>query len=350
LSIDDLAYGDPGGYLPLRMAIASYLRTARAAQCTPDQVIVTNGAQHALGLAAHVLLDGGEPVWVENPGYRGAKAAFVKAGLRVVPVPLDGDGISITRGRELAPNARLVYVTPSHQYPTGITTSATRRLELIEWARQSNAWILEDDYDSEYRYDGAPLPSLHHLDPDGRVVYCGSFSKVLAPGLRIGYLVVPELLIDAFRRVRSADDHQSSIIIQIVLARFIERGHYGRHLRRQRKLGLQRRNVLIEAFRKRLPHLTLEGTGGGLHALVRFPLRTDDAELGLRAADAGISLSPLSAFDAHDEPERGLVLGYAAFPDDIIRQAVKALASILPDDLPARGQAQRADLHEPPSG
>ncbi len=149
LRFDDLGYGDPGGYMPLRRAIASYLRTARAVQCEAEQVIVTNGAQHALGLAAHVLLDAGEPAWIENPGYRGARAAFGKAGLRVVPVPVDEEGISVSSGRELAPEARLAYVTPSHQYPLGVTTSARRRLELIEWARRGNAWIIEDDYDSE---------------------------------------------------------------------------------------------------------------------------------------------------------------------------------------------------------
>lgn len=196
------------------------------------------------------------------------------------------------------------------------------------WARQGNAWILEDDYDSEYRYDGVPLPSLHHLDTGGRVVYCGSFSKVLAPGLRIGYLVVPQPLVDAFLRVRSSDDHQSSIVIQIVLAQFIERGHYGRHLRRLRKIGLQRRNTLIDAFAHHLPHFALEGTGGGLHALVRFPSWTDDVAFSARASEANISLSPLSAYDLNDEPERGLILGYAAFPDDIIRLAVKALAEM----------------------
>ncbi len=329
LTFEDLAYGDPGGYRPLRTAIASYLRTARAVQCEPEQVFVTNGAQHALGLAAHVLLDSGERAWVENPGFRGAKAAFLKAGLRVVPVPVDDEGISVVQGRELAPEARLACVTPSHQYPSGVTTSARRRLELIEWVSQSNAWILEDDYDSEYRYDGAPLPSLHHLDAGGHVVYCGSFSKVLAPGLRAGYLVVPTPLIDAFRRIRSADDHHCSIALQIVLARFIQRGHYGRHLRRLRKLGLKRRNALIEAFEKHLPGLELEGTGGGLHALVRLPVGYDDVALADRASSLDISLSPLSSYDLHDEPQRGLVLGYAAFSEDEIHRGVNRLATLL---------------------
>lgn len=329
VGFDDLGYGPPAGYEPLRDVLASYLRTARAVACEAQNVIVTNGAQHALSLAAHVLLDVGEALWMENPGYRGARAAFSRAGLRAVPVSLDAEGLSIEAGRERAPDARLIYVTPSHQYPMGVTMSARRRLELIEWARRHDVWIVEDDYDSEYRYDGAPLPALQHFDRSGRVLYVGSLSKVLAPGLRLGYLVVPTPLVEAFASARASDDHHSPILMQMILARFIEDGHYGRHLRRMRRLGELRRDALVRAFAARLPHLALEGTEAGLHALVRLDASTDDQALATRAAEYGLTLSPLSAYDLEAPPQRGLVLGYAAYTERQIEVAVGRLAEVL---------------------
>lgn len=329
LSFEDLSYGDPRGYYPLRRAIASYLGTARAARCEPDQVFVTNGAQQALSLAANTLLDPGEAVWVENPGYRGSKAVFVKAGLDVVPVPVDDAGLCIETGAERAPHARLIYVTPSHQYPLGVTMSARRRLELIEWAGKHNAWIIEDDYDSEYRYDGAPIPALHHFDGGRRVVYIGSFSKVLAPGLRLGYAVVPDALVEFFMRTRSSEDHHSSIFIQTVLARFITEGHYGRHLRRMRKLGEERRDAMIAAFARHIPHLRLSGTSGGLHAVAHFDPSADDQLLARRAAERGVSLSALSLYDLDEPPQKGFVLGYAAYTERQIDAAARQLSGVL---------------------
>lgn len=201
-----LGYGDPAGYGPLRAGISAYLRAARAVRCSPEQVIVVSGSQQALDLAARVLLDPGDAAWVEEPGYAGARAALLGAGARLVPVPVDEEGLDVAAGARLGPDARLVHVTPSHQYPLGATMSLARRLELLGWARRSGAWVLEDDYDSEYRYAGRPLEALQGLDAEGRVIYVGTFSKVLFPSLRLGYLVLPPDLVDAFAAARELTD------------------------------------------------------------------------------------------------------------------------------------------------
>ncbi|MFL5618113.1 MAG: PLP-dependent aminotransferase family protein, partial [Gemmatimonadaceae bacterium] len=227
----DLGELDPAGEASLRVAIAEYLATARGVRCTAEQVFVVNGAQQALHLVAQLLLDPADRVWIEEPGYVGARVAFEAAGARLVPVPVDDDGLDVGAGVRLAPDARLAYVTPSHQFPLGVVMSASRRLQLLGWARASGAWIVEDDYDSEFRYTGRPLPCMQGLEAErsdgspSRVLYVGTFSKTLVSGLRIGYMVVPLELIDAFRAARSAVDRHTPTIYQQVLADFIGEGH-----------------------------------------------------------------------------------------------------------------------------
>ncbi|ABG03115.1 transcriptional regulator, GntR family [Rubrobacter xylanophilus DSM 9941] len=325
-----LGYGDPAGYAPLRAEISAYLRAARAVRCSPEQVIVVSGSQQALDLAARVLLDPGDAAWVEDPGYMGARAALLGAGARLVPVPVDGEGLDVAAGARLGPDARLVHVTPSHQYPLGATMSLARRLELLGWANRTGAWVLEDDYDSEYRYAGRPLEALQGLDAEGRVIYVGTFSKVLFPSLRLGYLVLPPDLVDAFAAARELSDRHPPGPDQGVLARFIAEGHFERHLRRTRKLYAERQEALVEAARRHLAgRLEVPPAEAGMHLVGRLPEGTDDREASRRAAALGVEAPPVSAFASGACRTPGLVLGYAAFGRDEIEEGVKRLRAAL---------------------
>lgn len=325
-----LGYGEAAGYYPLREAIADYLRTARAVRCDAEQIIIVNGSQQALDLAARVLLDPGETAWVEDPGYFGAKRAFAGAGVEIIPVPLDAEGLDVERGRELDSGARLIYVTPSHQYPLGVTMSLARRLQLLEWANQSAAWILEDDYDSEYRYSGRPLSSLQGLDQHGRVIYLGTFSKVLFPALRIGYLAVPENLANAFIAAKSVSDRHNPLLEQMVLAKFMEEGHFTRHIRRMRVLYQERRQALVRAAEAELKGLlAIQPSDAGMHVIGLFPESADDRAAARRAAEFKITANPLSAYYLEKPGRAGLVLGYSAFNEREITAAVRRLARAL---------------------
>ena len=339
---------DPGGLPALQAAIAGHLRTVRGLDCEDDQVLVTAGGQQALDLATRVLLDPGDEVWIEEPGYRGLRAALLSAGARPVPVSVDAEGLSIEEGLALAPNARLAAVAPSHQYPLGITMSLTRRLALLDWARANRAWILEDDYDSEYRYEGRPLAALQGLeaarspggsesDENRRVIYVGTFSKVLFPSLRLGYLITPRPLRDAFLRARRALDDHPSAIAQPALAAFIEEGHFAAHIRRMRRIYAARRDVLVQAAGRHLGGLLrLLPDVAGMHlvALMEPALvaRMDDMTATRRAIAAGIVVRPLSDFHAGPVRQQGLLLGYAAVPEELIEPAVKRLAEVLRED------------------
>ncbi|HEU4384056.1 MAG TPA: PLP-dependent aminotransferase family protein, partial [Anaeromyxobacteraceae bacterium] len=246
------AYGDPLGLPALREVLAGYLSASRGVRCDPGEVMIASGSQQALALCARVLVGAGAPAWVEEPGYAGARAAFELARARIVPVPVDEEGLDVEAGLARAPAARAACVTPSHQLPLGATMSAARRLRLLEWARRAGAWIVEDDYDSEYRYQSPPVAALHALDPDRRVIYVGTFSKVLFPALRIGYLVVPPDLVPAFVRAREAMDIFPAPVQQAALAEFVAEGHFARHLRRMRVLYRARRAALVEALRREL--------------------------------------------------------------------------------------------------
>lgn len=325
-----LGYGEAAGYRPLREAIAEYLQASRGVHCTPDQVIIVTGSQQGLDIAARVLLDVGDAVWVEEPGYAGARGALMSAGARLVPVPVDGEGLDVAAGVAACATARLAYVTPSHQYPLGVTMSLPRRLALLEWARHAGAWVLEDDYDSEYRYTSRPLPAIQGLDTERRTLYVGTLSKVLLPALRLGYVVVPEDLVAAFVNARALLDRHGPTIEQAVLAAFIREGHFARHIRRMRALYAQRQSVLIEAVTRDLRGmLDVQVAGAGMHVLGWLPAGVDDRLVSRYAADQGLEVPALSAYGMLPQRRGGLVLGYAAIEEPQIRAGIQRLADVL---------------------
>ncbi|WP_420476375.1 PLP-dependent aminotransferase family protein [Noviherbaspirillum sp. ST9] len=330
----ELGYSAPIGYKPLREALAGYLGASRGVHCHPDQVVVTSGSQQALFLIASLLLDPGDAAWVEDPGYRGISASLRAAEALVCPVPVDDQGIVVSAGKSAYSDARLAYVTPSHQLPLGTTMSLARRLELLEWAKANRAWIVEDDYDSEYRYTGPPLASLQSLDKTGSVIYVGTLSKVLFPGLRMGYMVLPPALVDAFVQARAILDRHAAIVPQIVLTDFITEGHFGRHIKRTREAYGERRITLLEAIDSHLgEHVKAGAADAGLQLTTTFVARRDDQEIALRAGEKGIELRALSQFYLDDstsaESLTGLVLGFAPIPIKDIRQAAPALRDVL---------------------
>ncbi|MFP6746898.1 MAG: PLP-dependent aminotransferase family protein [Alphaproteobacteria bacterium] len=325
---------DAGGYPPLKAAIAAYLGALRGVRCEPGQIIVVGGAQQAIGLASQVLLDHGDQAMVEEPGYGGIRGALTAAGLRIALTPVDGEGLDIAAGEARAPLARMVCVAPSHQFPLGVVMSLRRRLALIEWARRRQAWILEDDYDSEYRYAGRPLAALQGLDPTGRVIYIGSFSKVLFPSLRLGYLVVPPDLVDPFIAARRVLDEHTAMLAQPVLATFIDDGHFGAHVRRMRRLYAGRQEALLEAARRHLDGLLeIRADEAGMH-LIAWPGAAlngvmDDQRAARAAADAGIAATALSASYVGKPSRQGLMLGYAAHDETAIADASRRLAAVI---------------------
>jgi GntR family transcriptional regulator/MocR family aminotransferase len=331
-AVDSLSYGDAAGYFPLRRAIAAHLGPARAVHCDPEQILVITGAQQALDLLSRVLLDPGDTAWVEDPGYPGVRAALRGAEVCVTPVPVDNDGLNVKEGEARCPDARLVYVTPSHQYPLGVTMSLSRRLALLDWARRANAWVVEDDYDSEFRYAGRPLEAMQGLDCDGRVIYLGTFSKVLFPSLRLGYLVVPPDLVDAFVAARMVTDRQSATLSQAVLADFMHEGHFLRHIRRMRTLYAERQELLLRAAGRELGGL-LEvcPCETGLHLMGWLGDGWEDREASQAATRAGVEAPALSPYRTEQCGRHGLLLGYAASDGRQIRDAVRKLVPALMD-------------------
>ena len=325
---------DAGGYPPLKSAIAAYLGAMRGVRCDPGQIIVVSGAQQAINLAAQVLLDHGDQALVEEPGYGGIRGALTAAGLRIALVPVDAEGLDIAAGEARAPLARLACVAPSHQHPLGVVMSLRRRLALIEWARRRQAWILEDDYDSEYRYAGRPLAALQGLDPTGRVIYAGSFSKVLFPSLRLGYLVVPPDLVEHFIRARRVLDDHAAMLAQPVLARFIEDGHFAAHVRRMRRLYAARQEALLDTAKRYLAGLLeINADEAGMH-LIAWPGPAlagpmDDRRISAAAAEAGVSTLALSANYAGRPVRQGLMLGYAAHDENAIAGAGRRLGEVI---------------------
>jgi GntR family transcriptional regulator/MocR family aminotransferase len=327
LSRELLGYGDSKGYRPLREAIAWYLGTARAVRCEPEQVVVVAGSQQAIYLTALVLLDKGDSVWIEDPGYLGARGAFHIAGAHLIPVPVDEQGLRVSEGLRLDPNARLVYVTPSNQYPLTVTMSLSRRLELLEWARNSGAWIVEDDYDSEFRYNSRPIASLQGLDRYGRVIYLGTFSKLLAPTLRIGYFVLPPDLVDVFSVASSLISRHPPGLEQIVLTDFIELGHLARHIRRMRTLYMERQADFIDSARSELGGLLeITAPDAGTHVVAKLPRRVD-ARVAARSAELhGVESRPLPNYFLNGSGPSGLILGYGAFTKRQTRAGMQKLA------------------------
>jgi GntR family transcriptional regulator/MocR family aminotransferase len=323
-------YQELQGYTPLRAAIAAHVGITRGVRCTPEQILITAGSQGALDLAVRTLLNPGDAAWIENPGYFGAQGALLAAGARLVPVPVDEQGLDVARGRALHPQARLASTTPSHQYPTGVTMSLTRRLALLEWARQQGSWILEDDYDSEYRFSGRPLEALQGLDGAGRVLYIGSFSKTLFPALRLGYLIAPPALVEALLQVRRFTDIHAPILEQMALTDFLEQGHFARHVRRMLEQYRRRRELLRSELLAHIGgQLEVYVPEAGMHMVGWLPSGSDDREIAARAADAGLSLSYISKYSLTPLQRGGLLFGYAGTNEAAIRTGVRRLAVVL---------------------
>jgi GntR family transcriptional regulator/MocR family aminotransferase len=327
---DLLGYDHPAGYAPLRRAIAAHLGPARAVHCDPEQVLVLTGSHQGLDLIARLLLDPGDRAWMEDPGYSSARAALQGAEVLPVPVPVDGDGLDVAAGNTRCPDARLVYVTPSHQYPLGVTMSLSRRLALLDWAGRANAWVVEDDYDSEFRYAGRPLAALSGLDREGRVFYLGTFSKSLFPALRLGYLVVPPDMVDAFVAARAVIDRQTATLPQAVVADFINEGHFVRHIRRMRTLYSERQETLLRAAGRELGGL-LEvcPCETGLHLVGWLADGRKDRQASQAAERVGGEVPPLSSYCVQRRGREGLLLGYAGSDARQIRDAVRRLGSAL---------------------
>ena len=331
-TLDLLGYGDPAGYRPLREIIADYLGAARGVRCDPEQVMMVAGSQQALDIAARVLLNEGDVVWVEDPGYPGTRGALRGSGAQLVPVPVDLQGLDLAAGMERAPDTRLIHVTPSHQYPLGITMSLSRRLALLDWARRSQAWVLEDDHDSEYRYTGQPLAALQGLDTEGRVIYVGSFSKILFPSLRIGYMVVPPDLMDAFVAARALIDRGSPSMEQAVLADFIAEGHFVRYIRRVRSIYAARQQALVVAAEQELQGLLeVPAKDSGMHLVGWLPDGVDDHLAYRSAAAHEVEAPPLSTYYMERPGRGGLLLGYTGVSEGEIRDGVRRLATALQD-------------------
>jgi len=328
-----LDYSYSGGHAPLRRAVADYLRVFRSVPLEVEQVLITSGTQQSLELCAQLLGDHGDTVWLEDPAYWGAIKAFMATGLSAHPVKVDEQGMAPTAADEKHP-PRLIYTTPSHQYPTGAVMSLPRRQQLLSIAASHKAWILEDDYDSEFRFSGPPLSSLAGLDQDQRVLYMGSFSKVLYPGLKLGYLVVPKRLVTAFKQAHYDLNRPGQMPLQAALAEFIELGHFATALRRARHSYAERRHCLLDALQPCLgQHAQITGAEQGLHLCLRLPTGVDDKALALRIGNLGLTVRALSAYCLERTDAKGLVIGYGYAPlADIARYGTvlaKAIQSAL---------------------
>lgn len=322
-------YGDPAGYLPLREALHQYLTQARGISCTPDEIIITNGSQQSLDVINKVVFDWGESVIFEDPGHPGAKAAFSANGVRILPATLDGGGLMVAECKKLVKDAKAIYVTPSHQYPSGVTMPLERRLELLNFANENNLWIIEDDEDSEFRYASAPLPALRALPFSERVIYLGSFSKKLFPGLRLGYLIVPAEFKDTFVKAKSSIDRQSPQFEQAVLADFIAEGHFSRHIKRMRKLYSQRLSAMLGELDGNLPAgFTARNTEAGMHLVIKFPAGFDDASISSSLHQIGIEAPALSKY-CETAADRGLLIGFAGYREEVIKTEIKRLLNLI---------------------
>lgn len=318
-------YNDPAGSHALRVEVAAYLKAARGVNCTPDQVIMTAGTQHGLDLAVRALLKPGDPVWIEDPCYAAARELFGGTGLSVTPVPVDGEGIDVASGIAARPDAKAVYVTPSHQYPLGVTLSMARRLALIDWARATGAYIIEDDYDSEFRFAGPPLSALQGIDGEGRVIYLGTFSKTLLPGFRFGYLVVPRHLRARILTIRRLTDRFPSTLAEDALTEFLRDGHFSAHIKRARKRVRAARDALVEALQCERLRVTVPEQG--LHLVADLESVEDDVALAAMARTVGFGVKALSPLYQRDTGRRGLVIGFSGFAPEVLADAARRFVS-----------------------
>ena len=326
----NLFYADPIGEPSLRVEVAQYLRAARAVRCEPEQIIIVSGAQQAIDLCSRVLLNPGDPVWVEDPGYHGARAALSGIGAKLIPVPVDASGLMVSAGIATEPNAKAAYITPSHQYPTGVVMSMRRRLDILAWAQDRDAWIIEDDYDSEFRYVGRPLASLQGIDDGARVIYVGTLSKMLFPGARIGFAVVPHDLIDVFTGAKFATDRQPATLLQTMVTDFMRQGFLNGHIRRMRQLYREARDVVVEGITRHMGDLVdVEVPESGIQLAIHFKKAISDVEVARQARLQGIVVKPISRLYLQVRPRQGLLLGYAGFDLHKLRASSEKLAHIV---------------------
>lgn len=319
-------YGDTQGYRALREQIAAYLARYRGVRCNADAVVITSGSTQSLDLIGRMLVDPGDAVAIEDPGYHGASGSFAAAGAELVPVPVDTQGLDLGAADGRVDGARIVYTTPSHQYPLGVTMTLERRLAVIEHARRTDGWIVEDDYDGEFRYEARPLPALQGLDPSARVVYVGTFSKVLAPGLRMGFMVLPEPLVQPFVRARAVMDNHPPIVVQATLADFIAEGHLERHIARMRHVYAGRRAALRRAIDDTFgARYRIVPGDAGLHLTLLLDDGIDDVAISRLAARRSLDVQPLSAHYLGPTTRSGLLLGYGGSPPGLLAAAVRVL-------------------------
>jgi GntR family transcriptional regulator/MocR family aminotransferase len=326
---DAVGYGDPAGYAPLRAALAEYLKRARGVVCEAEQIVITSGSQQGFDLASRVLLDPGDVAVVEEPLYPGVTIPFEAAGARLAYTPVDGGGLQTHR---LPAHARLAYVTPCHQFPTGVIMPLERRLALLAWAARAESWVIEDDYVSEFRYEGHPLEALQSLDRDGRVIYVGTFSKTLFPALRIGYLVLPRSLVAAFVAAKWATDRFSATLAQEALTDFITTGQFERYLRRAGKRNAARRRALIGALRQHFgDRVEIAGENTGVHLVVWLNgVRPRDLGAVIaRAREVGVGLYSMAPFFTSPPSRAGLLFGYASLTEADIRAAIRRMAEVV---------------------
>ena len=326
----DFGYTDPRGLPELRSAVCDYLRAARAVRCDPDQVVITSGTQHAIDIAVRTLLHAGDQVWVEDPSYPMTYRGLQQSGLELCPVPVDEHGLVVASGVAKAPQARAAVVTPSHQYPTGAVLSMARRLELLAWAAQTGAWIIEDDYDSELRYRGRPLASLQGLDEQGRVIYVGTLNKVLFPGLRIGFAVVPRAILPEFVDARHVGDRQPPTLSQTTLASYMREGHLTSHFRRMRLLYRQAQEALVAELTARVGgRLQIRRPDQGNHLVAWLPPGVDDVAIERAAGDLGVACRAISRLYLDAIPRPGLMLGFTGFTSAALTTAARSLAEVI---------------------
>lgn len=325
-----LAYGDPAGLRSLRVAIAEHLRASRAVRCVADQILIVPGSQAALRVAAATLLEPNDRVAIEEPGYFGAHRAFEVAGAQLVPVPVDEEGLNVAALQRRGANVRVVYVTPSHQYPLGVPMSASRRFALLDWAARHDAWIVEDDYDSEFRYVSRPVGALQGMDAQSRVIYIGTFSKALFPAVRVGYVVVPPALWTRFLDSRFAFDIFTPTLYQRVLAAFLEAGHFARHLRRMRSAYLERRDALLRGLDRHCSDLLrVHNSDAGLHVTALLREGLDDQDVTARLGRRGIAAFALSSSYVGPVQQQGLLLGFGCATPPRLRAATRVLGDVL---------------------
>jgi len=342
LTFSQLDYSYSAGLTALREAAAAHVQSARGTRCTPDQIVIVAGSQRGIELTCDIVLDQGDEAWMEEPGYAGMRSALVRSGAHIVTGPVDEEGLVVENLTRQGANARLVCLTPSHQFPTGVPLSLPRRLALLRWAATARAWILEDDYDSEYRYGARPVPCLHGLDVDGRVIYVGSFSKTLFPALRLGFLIVPADLHETVLRIRRTSDQHPPVLEQAVLAEFMAGGHYERHLRRLRAASRERLEAMVDAAGRHCGNaLRVRPLHSGLHAVADLDESAPAELVSREALERGVEVMPLSAY--YQTPRgtaNALVLGFAAIRPEAMGPGMERLAAAI-ESARASGKSER---------